>query len=303
VDKIYLADEFAGHERHIIQPAQAPPRVPIGALGKELAQLQDRPQIFSLALAFVVGLAGPVLVLFAVEGGLPSQETVVPWIWLAAAVSIGSLILGCAIASFLPSLLLPARDRAASALHSWIGAREVRRLFGSPGAAVHLPHTPEAAEAWLRAHPDTPQMRPLRFELLLMARRFDEARALIDGFPRDTALAQYRIAEAEALVDDQTSGFADDATLLAAANRVPAGDDRAEAMASLAVFQARRLVGRGDWRAPLVAARPQIPGSNWSILVRDLGSPVFNYIWPRVVLPVGALIIAIAVAITVMAAA
>ena len=279
------------------------PSPPLGSLGKALGALLDRPIKISLGIAFAIGLAGPVIVLLAVEGGLPTRATVVPWIWLAAVVCIVSLVVACAVAAFLPSLLLTGRDRAASVVHNWVGAREVRRIFGSARKAIGLPTTPAEAEAWLSSHPDRPELRPLRFEMLVFARHFDDARALIDLFPRATALDQYRIAEAKALVEDQTTGVVDDVALAAAAARVPAGVDRAEAMASLAVLRARRLIGRGDWRAPFVEVRPHIPGSDVAILVRDFGAPIFSHIWPPVVLPIGGFIVLVAVAITVMALA
>jgi hypothetical protein len=85
--------------------------------------------------------------------------------------------------------------------------------------------------------------------------------------------------------------------------RVPPGIDRAEAEASLAVFEARRLVGRGDWRARLSQVRQQIPGTDLSILTRDFGWPIFRYLAPRVVVPVAAFILAVSVVITLMSLA
>lgn len=268
---------------------------PIGALGKELTKPLERPLVISIVAAFAVALAGPLLVLYAVSNGFASRETVLLWLWVAALISMAAIFLGCAVAAFLPALLLSGPDRAASVAHAWIGAREVRRVFGSAGKAVGLPTTPEAAEAWLAGNPDTELLRPFRFEMLVFARRFDEARRLIDRFPRATPLDEYRIAEAHLMVDDQQTGHVDDSSLQAAIDRIPAGLDRSEAIVSRAVFQARRLVGQGDWRAPLVDARPQIPGSDTTILVRDFGMTIFNYLWPRFALPTTALILVIAV--------
>lgn len=274
---------------------------PIGALAKELVKIQERSIIVSIVLAVVMGLAGPVLVLWLVEGGLPTRDEAIPWIWFAAIVCIASLLLACAVVAFLPALLLRGTDRAASVVHAWIGAREVRRASATATAATKIPTTPDAIDRWLRIQPDSPQLRSLRFELLVMSQRYADARLLIDTFPRSTPLELYRIAEAHAFVDDQTTGDVDETALRAAANRVPAGIDRAEAMASLAVFEARRLVGRGDWRGTLAGARPHIPGGDLVILTRDQGWTIFSYIWPRIVLPVAGLIVLIAVAITVMA--
>jgi hypothetical protein len=279
-----------------VTPQASPP---IGALGTALTEPLERPMIASLVLAFVVGLAGPLLVLYAVSNGFASAETVLFWTWVAAAICIASFVLGCAVATLLPALLLSGPDRAASVAHAWIGAREVRRVFGSAGKAIGLPTTPEAAQAWLASNADTDQLRPFRFEMLLFARRFEEARRLIERFSRATPLDEYRIAEARLLVDDQLTGQVDESPLQAAIERIAPGLDRVEAIVSRAVFRARRRVGRGDWRAPLVEARSHIPGSDAAILVRDLGLTTFNYIWPRLTPPLAALVLIIAGFITV----
>jgi hypothetical protein len=267
-------------------------------LGKALAEIQNRPLTISLVLGFGVGLAGPLLAYWAVMSGLPTRDNAILWLWLAAVVSVASLLAGTAVAAFLPSFLLGSTDRAASALHAWIGAREVRRMFGSATAAMAIPTTPEEAELWLATQPDTPRLRPLRFEMLLLTRRFDEARTAAVHFAGDTPLDDYRRAECLAMVDDQQTGHADLTDTRQALARIPRGIDRAEATASLAVFEARRLVGRGDWRTPLVNARSQVPGSDWSILARDMGWPIFRYLAPRVVLPVAALIVVISLMVT-----
>jgi hypothetical protein len=266
-----------------------------------MAKILERPSFIALAVGFVVGLAGPWLTLRFIEDLPRSIEpgSVIVLIWLAAAICIASLVGGSAIAAFLPSFLLGSRDRAASATHAWIGAREVRRHLGSAAAAIKIPTTPDEAVAWLVRIPDTPQLGPLRFELLLLARRFDEARLCLREFPLETPLDEYRAAEAAAVVDDQETGQSDISSAKDALARIPRGIDRVEATASLAVFEARRLVGRGDWRGPLVDARPHIPGSDWSILARDLELPIFRAIVPKIVLPVAGFIVVIATLVTV----
>ena len=274
------------------------PSPPIGSLGRELSRIQTRPQLVGLGLAFVVGLAGPFLLLRAVEEGASRNGGPIVWIWLGAIVAVLAMLLACVVVAFLPPFLLRGLDRKAEVAHAWLGAREVRRLYGSTAGAFSIPTTPEAAEMWLLTNPDTPQMRPLRFELLLMTRHWDEARALIARFPRQTPLDEFRVAEAEALVADQSTGAADDGALRDAAARVPAGVDRAEAMASVGVYEARRLIGRGDWRVPLAAARPLIAESDATIIFRDLAAPIFKKIWPFFVLPVAAIAIVIALVVT-----
>jgi hypothetical protein len=252
---------------------QSAPSPPIGSLGKELAKAQERPTEIALVLAFVIGLAGPWLMLQTIQQVADlNPEVAVAVMWGAAAVCIASLTAGTAVAAFLPSFLLGKRDRQAAAAHAWIGAREVRRYLGSAAQAIKIPTTPEDADVWLVRTADTPQLRPLRFEVALMARRFDEARMIAAAYPRDTPLNEYRSAEARAMVDELQLGHADLSEAREALARIPRGVDRTEAIASMAVLEARKLVGRGDWRAPLVAARFQ----------RSLcQSPSSSSRWPR----------------------
>ena len=274
----------------------------MGSLGKVLSEVQMRGVWIALAIALVVGLTGPLAVLWTVsEARISGSAEVVAWIWLAAAACIGSFVGAIAIVAFLPPFLLGRRERTASAVHAWIGAREVRRLFGHPAAAIGIPTTPDEANTWLAAQPDEPRLRPLRLEMLVLSRRFDEARALAKALPQSSTLEQYRVVEGLALVDDQELGEVDLAAVRAALARIPAGIDRVEAVASLAVLEARRAVGSTDWRVPLIAARQGIPGHDWLILVRDHGAPIFRILARSVVPFVALLIISIASLMTLLA--
>jgi hypothetical protein len=86
-----------------------------------------------------------------------------------------------------------------------------------------------------------------------------------------------------------------------AVQRIPAGIDHAEAAASLGVFEARRALGQSDWRAPLLEARPLIPGSDRLILVRDLGAPIFGILARMLVPFVAVFIVAVASLVTLLA--
>jgi hypothetical protein len=251
------------------------------------------------AVALLVG--GQQFLMPAMPGPAEGQRAALAWLWLSSGLTIGALVLGVAIIALLPPLLLSRRDRNALAVSTWLGARESRRLLGGAHRAfvLGLPNTPARAEKWLAKHPDDDALRPLRVEILELARRYDEARAAIDRLPDATPIDRYRIAEARAVIDDLQTGRHDLSAVKLALEALPPGIDRSEASASLAVFDARRSIGRGDWRAPLLDARPQLREGDLGILIRDLGIPLWTVYLRRVVLPVAVLIIVLAGAITV----
>lgn len=279
----------------------APGSPPIGALGRRLADVQRRGQFVGLALGFLVGLGVPLLVLPQLIAAA-DRANPLPTLWAAAAMAIGGLFVGAAIMALLPPFLMSRANRTASVVHAWIGAREVRRLLGKASSAITIPTTPEDASRWLATTPDTPALLPLRFELLVLTRRFDEARAAAERLPRRTSLDEYRYVEALAMVADQSSGGADLAGLREAAERVTSGVDRAEARASLAIFEARLLSGGEEWRRPLAGARPAIPERDVTILLRDLALPIFTILARRLVLPLALFIVLVAVTLSVFMA-
>lgn len=285
-----------------MQPTTSPPgraeSAPIGALGEALARVQATPSIVVLVAAGAVIVAAGVFLLPTVASALATLVGPLAATWIAGALSIAAFTLAVAAVALLPPLLLAPPDRAASAVHAWIGAREVRRALGAAHAATSIPTSAEETDAWLIATPDTDALRLVRFEVFLMARRFEDARRLVDRFPAATPLDRYRRVEALALVDDQTGEAIDEVALRQAVSSVPAGVDRIEAAASLAVLLARRGVPSGRWREPLLEVRPLIPGSDAALLVRDFGLPIFTILARKVVVPVAALIVVVAAALT-----
>ncbi len=199
-------------------------------------------------------------------------------------------VLAVAVIAILPPLLLPKRDRAAFATHSWIAAREARRVLGRAARAATLPTDASSAGVWLARNPASDRNRVVRVDALLRAGRFDDARIEVELLPESTPLDAYRRQEARALIADQTGGTVDEAALRAGVASVPVGIDRAEAAASLAVFRARRALPHGEWRAPLLEARPAIPGSDVGVLVADFGLPVFEILLRRAVVPFTAIL-------------
>jgi hypothetical protein len=195
-------------------------------------------------------------------------------------------------------MLMPERDRTAAAVHAWVGAREVRRALGGASRASSLPTDRAAAERWLAETPPTAALRPVRFEILLMAGRHAEARAEAERLPDATPLDRYRRLEAVAMVDAEVGAPLDVEALRAAAAAVSDPVDRAEASGSLAIVLARQALPEGDWRAPLVEARPLISGSTRGILLRDHVLPIWTLVVRRSVGPIALLIAALAALLT-----
>ena len=220
-------------------------------------------------------------------------------VWSFAAGASMLVVLTVAAMGIVPPLLLRGQDRTVTVVHSWVGAREVRRAFGRPARVVGAIGSRDDAARWLERTPPTEALRPVRFEAFIVLGRLDEARAEADRFRRRTPLEEYRYLEAHALIDEQSGIPLDVPALREAIARIPPGVERTEAEASLAVDLARSALPDGDWRGPLVAVRPLIPGSDAAILVRDFGLTTFEVLLRRIGLPIILLIVALAVILSV----
>jgi hypothetical protein len=246
-----------------------------GSLGTALSRALT-PIVTVVSIAAVVIAIAIAVWLGDIAVGLEPTLGYIGAIWSFALGASILVVLTIASIAILPPLLLRGRDRAATVVHSWVGAREVRRALGRPGRIVSLIGTPSATARWLERTPATDALRPVRFEAFLLLGRIDEARAEADHFTRRTPWEEYRYLEAHALVDEQEGIALDERSLRDAIARIPPGVERTEAEASLAVNLARRALPDGDWRRPLVAVRPSVPGSDAIILVRDFGVTTFE---------------------------
>ncbi len=273
--------------------------VPIGSLSQVVSAGQLRasgPVLLAVCVAVIAFVAVALPPVFA---ALDAALGFVPAAWLTAAVAFAVYVLAVLVIGIVPPLLVRGKDRSASAVHAWIGARETRRALGRPSAAIGIPSNPAAAVEWLRSMPDTDALLPVRLEVLVLARRLDEARAAIERLPESTPFERYRRLEATALVDDQSGRPVDEAALRASLAMIRDPGDRAEATASLAVLLARRAVPAGRWRERLLEARPLLPGSDTAILVRDLGLVIAEILLRRTGPWVGALIFGAALVVTI----
>jgi hypothetical protein len=270
-----------------------------GSLGMALSEALSPLTTTVSVLAVVAAIAVAALGLSAFVIGIGPSVGYTAAIWTFAVGASLLVVLTVAAMAIVPPLLLRGRDRTAMVVHSWVGAREVHRAFGRPARVVAAIGTPELAARWLERTPPTDALRPVRFEASLFLGRLDEARAEVDRFGRRTPLEEFRYVEANALIDEQSGTPLDVPALRQAIARIPAGLDRTEAEASLAVNLARSALPDGDWRGPLIAVRPLIPGSDAAILVRDFGMTTFEVLLRRIGLPIIALIVALAVILSV----
>jgi hypothetical protein len=278
------------------------PISPIGSLGAALVRMQSRVQTITLFVTTVVGIVIVANLLPALADPLAEQLGYVVALWILGVVAWALFVLAIATIAILPPLLLPPRDRAVFAANSWIGAREIRRAVGRASRTDRLPTDARSAEAWLAGTRVSEAIRPVRVDALIMAGRLDDARVEAELLPARTTLEAYRKQEAQALIADQAGSTVDEGALRAAVAAVPAGIDRAEAAASLAVFRARRALPDGDWRAPLLEVRSAIPGSDIRVLLADFGLPMFEILVRKAVVPFTALLLIIALSLTVLPA-
>ncbi|HEX5147825.1 MAG TPA: hypothetical protein VFW02_02005 [Candidatus Limnocylindrales bacterium] len=289
-------------EQEPTSEAALPSRSTLGSLGRAMVEVQTRVQTITLLVTTVVAIIVVATVVPALAVPVGDRFAYPIALLILGVLCWAIFVLAVAVVAILPPLLLPRRDRAVFAAHSWIGAREVRRAFGRAARVIDLPADAESAELWLARNPATDRNRFVRVDAHLLAGHVDDARIETELLPERSPLEAYRKDEARALLADQTGGTVDEDALRAAVASLPAGIDRTEAAVSLAVFRARRALPDGDWRAPLLEARPAIPGSDVRVLVADFGLPAFEILVRKVVLPFTALLVVIGLSLTALPA-
>ena len=280
-----------------IGTGERPPPV-FGSLGTELSRPLARLTTIVSVVAAIIAIAIAAIWLSDVVVGMAPGVGYVTAIWAFAVGASVLVVITMAVMAIVPPLLLRGQDRIAMVVHSWVGAREVRRALGRAARIASIVGSPEETARWLERTPATDALRPLRFEAYLLLGRVDDASAEVDLLTRRTRWEEYRYAEAHAIIEEQRGIPLDEPTLRQAIARIPAGEERIEAEASLAVNLARRALPAGDWRRPLIDVRPRIPGSDAAILVRDFGLTTFEILLRRVGVPVILLIVALAIVLS-----
>jgi hypothetical protein len=141
---------------------------------------------------------------------------------------------------------MPAPAREAFEAFSWLGEWELAQVHAVTGGGV--PTDQIAARRWLRVHPETPENRWIRVEMLTFVQRYDEAKAVAERMPEATPLDRFERAVNLDFVDWFRGGDGDLAGIeAAAAELVPAdGEDRLRAEVIIAIAKVRRRMADGD---------------------------------------------------------
>jgi hypothetical protein len=191
-------------------------------------------------IVMLVALVGTVLV---VPFALPADASLIVRVGLTS-------ILATLIGTEAYLRAWPTRSRRAFEAFSWLGEFELarfRRLFGGGP-----PTSPDAAERWLVAHPpgaDPAEAAGGRVEVLLLAGRLEEARAMVTAMPRTSPAERFEQAALADLVEwragaeDPQAGANLEAMERAAAAIEPIdGDERLLADVTIATAKVRRLM-------------------------------------------------------------
>jgi hypothetical protein len=172
------------------------------------------------------------------------------------------LVLGSVLATEAYIRAMPAPARRAFEAFSWLGEWELRRYRLSP---FRVPTKAAAAEKWLARHPETPETLGLRAELLSLAGRFDEARAVAERMPSSTPQERWDRTVTLDAVDWRAGGDGDPAGVRRAADELLPidGDEHLRAEVSIATAEVRKRMadGRstpGDAAEPLIEVRERL---------------------------------------------
>jgi len=226
------------------------------AIGSLAAAIREPGRIGPFGTSELAALVSFVVVWLVVPLLLPSD-------WPRIVGFVLSVVVGALVATEAYIRAVPFRSRRAWEACSWLGEHELAAAGDS--AADPIPTTRRQAEDWLARHPDTPETRWIRTEVLQLAGRFDEARLVAQAMPDATPAERWTKAEAVNAVDWRAGGEGDLTALRAAAAELePAdGDERLRAEVAIAAAEVRRRMadGRatpGDALDPLIEVRQRL---------------------------------------------
>jgi hypothetical protein len=243
----------------------------IGDLARALVRGMGWRQLAALAIGVIVGPLLSVVVAVAISlltpFGAAWGSWPAPWFAIGDVVLALSTVLTWQAAEI---LLMPVSLRGPMEVQTWAGERALRAWQAAAGAAFHVlpPTSRAAAERWLRGHPETERNRAARIEVLLVARRFDEARAALARLRVESAADRIAHADLLATLTFLERGELELEPLRAATAEAPA-EARLDGLAALAILEARAALAAGEeWRAPLSAMRSRLGGAADGVLWR-----------------------------------
>ena len=149
---------------------------------------------------------------------------------------------------------MPTPARRAFEAFSWLGEWEIAQVRLATGGGV--PTNVLDARRWLRTHPEAPETRWFRVEMLTFVRQHEEARAVAERMPSATPQERFDRAVTLDFVDWFSGGEGDLAGIEAAAkDLLPVdGDDRLRAEVIVAIARVRRRMAAGE--DPIEAGAP-----------------------------------------------
>lgn len=190
-----------------------------------------------------------------------------PWPVVLAAGSVVFALIG----TELSYLAMPQRVRRAWEGWSLVGNPELKRWRDTVKTPV--PAGTAAIRRWLAAHPETPENRWARSELLVLAGEMAEARAVVERLPAATDWERFERRDQEAYIDWVEGNDPDLDALQAEADAIAAQDAAQGRLADAAVASARArdLAVRGeDWMGPLIDVRDRHGSAAEGLLREDL---------------------------------
>jgi hypothetical protein len=185
--------------------------------------------------------------------------------WLVAAIALPAALpdpIRLAILVILSAILgaeayvraMPAPARLAFEAFSWLGEWELAQIRAATGDGV--PTNELAARRWLRVHPEAPETRWLRVEMLTFVKKHDEAKAVAERMPDGTPAERFERAAAKDFADWYAGEEGDIPAMEAAASELhPSdGDARLRAEVAIAIARVRHRMAAGD--DPIAAGEP-----------------------------------------------
>ena len=202
-------------------------------------------------LASLIGL----VLSWIVVGSLPFGDR---WLMLGLAVVVGAVV-----ASEAWIRALPARTRLAFEAFSWLGEADMERFRSLTGSAV--PVTKKAADEWLAKVPESPLTDWARAEVLILAERPAEARAIPDRMPVGTPAERFEQASTRGFVEWANGGSSETSDMEAALEDLGPDGSEARLQGEVTIAAARVRLAmdagqpeEGDVLEPLVEVRARL---------------------------------------------